>query len=78
MDYISKKDAIRIVSSRIGNEYLAQEINQLPNADVRENIKGEWISIVQGIIYSCPFCKMSVGSKYNFCHKCGADMRERR
>ena len=62
----------RIVLNRI--------IDEQPTADVRENVKGEWV--VNGQNVYCSHC--NGGSAYNwfgasaftkFCPNCGADMR---
>ena len=46
-----------------------------PTADVRENVKGEWIE--DGALTKCSICGSA--SDYcgteNFCYNCGADMR---
>lgn len=50
-------------------------------ADVRENVRGEWI--VKKDIINCSVCKRCSWSKsyedlvrsFNFCPNCGADMR---
>ena len=52
-------------------------IEKMPTADVRENVRGEWIDA------QYPFSKCSVCDCYfdtannetNFCPNCGADMR---
>ena len=56
-------------------------IEQTETADVRENVKGEWI--VKKDIINCSVCKRCSWSKsyedlvrsFNFCPNCGADMR---
>lgn len=53
-------------------------IDEMPSADVRENIHGEWIR--QEYYCVCSNCHkyyISIGDKYdfNFCPRCGADMR---
>ena len=61
-------------------------VKNIPTADVRENVRGEWIRITQGAIpeqYMCPFCHRTIETygieellkiRYPYCH-CGADMR---
>lgn len=57
-------------------------INEEPKADVRENIKGEWIFkevMIRNPLaenYYCCICKISTTRCWNFCPNCGADMRE--
>lgn len=52
-----------------------------PTADVRENVKGEWISLNDGR-YKCSHCGMQwklIGTPeangMNYCLNCGAEMR---
>ena len=59
------------------------EITNAPTADVRENVKGEWINKNKGIWNTLPVYQCSVCGDYdtryqdtdNFCPNCGADMR---
>ena len=39
-----------------GGECYWQEIEQLPTADVRENVRGEWINTTSGEHYKCSQC----------------------
>lgn len=54
-------------------------IDEQPTADVRENVKGEWL--YKGLdfeidsLYQCSACKHYHWSKSNYCPNCGADMR---
>lgn len=56
-------------------------VHAVPTADVRENVRGEWI--VKKDIINCSVCKRCSWSKsyedlvrsFNFCPNCGADMR---
>ena len=55
-------------------------IDQQPTADVRENVKGEWIEITDKdapITYACSVCGAGIDYRgfANFCPNCGADMR---
>lgn len=64
-------------------------IPNLPSADVRENVKGEWVKgnyVHRGCYnYSCSACKELIGTwngdymdthqGWLFCPMCGADMR---
>ena len=58
---------------------LDEIIDDIPTADVRENVRGEWIfpygdkkykrcSVCGRVFYSIPY-------NTNFCPNCGADMR---
>ena len=52
-------------------------IDAQPTADVRENVRGEWINMFgHGICNICGYKGSPVLT--NFCPNCGADMRERR
>lgn len=74
--YIRRKDAEFVLESwRIGTFIL----DPIPTADVRENVRGEWIfpygdkkykrcSVCGRVFYSIPY-------NTNFCPNCGADMR---
>lgn len=66
-------------------------IKEMPTADVRENVKGEWIednSRERSMMWRCSVCGKiayypTIGKRknykkhcgYNFCPNCGADMR---
>lgn len=69
----------------IFNECILELINA-PTADVRENVKGEWIErkpvhlgkVIKGLgsVFICSVCGEEVDCKpYNFCPNCGSDMR---
>ena len=45
-----------------------------PTADVRENVKGEWIKVGDNQ-WKCSVCKEISCCQGNFCSDCGADMR---
>ena len=61
-------------------ERLCECIDDAKSADVRENVKGEWIV---GELYNepctCSVCKHTFQRKayflYSYCPNCGADMR---
>jgi len=52
-----------------------------PTADVRENVRGEWIYGEEGCYgnpyghYSCSNCNEQMPWRFDFCPNCGADMR---
>lgn len=66
-----------------GVQFVLECIDNVPTADVRENVHGKWIihkdsAIVHDRLitnYECSVCR--VWSRYhsNFCPNCGADMR---
>ena len=89
-DYIKREDAIEQARRNWTGEgeWIAsteiQLLKNLPSADVRENVRGEWIyaPIENGMIITmCSICKKcsvitpSVKEWYRFCPNCGADMR---
>lgn len=53
-------------------------IDEAPTADVRENVRGEWIERTYGQ-YECSVCGEKFCIPYidnkNYCLSCGADMR---
>ena len=77
-DYISRQAAFEALEKR---GVSTTNISRVPIADVRENIRGEWI--VKKDIINCSVCKRCSWSKsyedlvrsFNFCPNCGADMR---
>lgn len=68
----------------IGKAVTAQ-IDDQPTADVRENVKGEWLpqdhnktnGMTSTAVYYYPKCSVCghCGNYTNFCPNCGADMR---
>ena len=57
-------------------------IDKIPTADVRENVRGEWIDAVVGTSTGytyhekrCSICGYGEVLPHNFCPNCGADMR---
>lgn len=90
-DYISRQVAIKAIKGHINfvnadmegynmaRRQMMELIELLPAADVRENVRGEWIfpygdkkykrcSVCGSVFYSIPY-------NTNFCPNCGADMR---
>ena len=57
----------------------AEKVNRMPIADVRENVRGEWIRRKDTI--QCSQCKAKwidhtyLIETFRFCPNCGADMR---
>ena len=53
------------------------DIDNQPTADVRENVRGEWIDRGKDmtIRWQCSECGRKDTHIYNFCPNCGADMR---
>lgn len=88
-DLISRQAAIKTVLKNWGHSipHLTDELNDIPPADVRENVKGEWVTINDiswsgGGYVKCSNCDYgySFGAyhepdEFNFCPNCCADMR---
>ena len=56
------------------------QIYDIPTADVRENVHGEWIDCTEDGYVECPFCHSATNCDGNkeelhFCFSCGAEMR---
>ena len=78
-----------VIPTQAGEDYLIEQIDSIPAADVRPVVYGEWINKAHGIGWSsaeCSICGNHVGGKtrstgfgfeYEFpklCDNCGADM----
>lgn len=79
-EYISKDSAIVKALKYIKDDADAfdckEEILQLTAADVRENVKGEWIEIKHTFLDQCSNCGyITKDVTTNYCPDCGADMR---
>lgn len=99
-EYIDRQSAIGMLSQRKHlaikeynydevrlMDFLIDSIEDLPSADVRENVHGEWIYKKGDMVtcadgWSCSHCKCTYHTRvpyfkdFNFCPNCGADMRE--
>lgn len=67
-------------------ENLAKAFEQIPSADVKEVVRGEWVErdeYYDDIVYRCSACRTDFclyegtpqENEWNFCPNCGADMR---
>lgn len=86
-DYIKREDAIRqIVKTSAQNELdipaigtVIYILSEMDSADVRENVRGEWIEQEDDYYHywECSECGIGVGLDdiRNYCPNCGADMR---
>ena len=84
-EYIEKDLIRRVIESPRSKEQMINILKGLPTADVRENVKGEWIKEVDTmggyddytpINYYCSICGyLSMDGRTNYCPNCGADMR---
>lgn len=86
-DYISRQAAVEALE---GWKISPIVLDPVPSADVRENVKGEWIetdiswtaisedATVQIPSKECSICKKPIPQIMwnNFCSNCGADMRD--
>ena len=69
-----------------GVQFVLECIDNVPTADVRENVKGEWIErtnpnlgkclrdSIECSVCGCYFCEHDLVRR-SFCPNCGADMR---
>lgn len=87
-DYISRQAAIEALA---GWKISPIVLDPVPSADVRENVKGEWIEDnprEKSMMWRCSVCGRiayypTIGKRkgfkkhcgYNYCPNCGADMR---
>ena len=98
-DYISREKYLQDVEhyknqicymSNVSMDDCIKICNEQPSADVRENVKGEWINAKVGKLfpsndYKCSICGNILNfdgvncgrGDANFCPNCGADMRGR-
>ena len=86
-EYIERKRLKFVIEKNFGHgtiDPIIQLIDIQPTADVRENVKGEWIEdAIANNIYRCSECGIDApveptrGTEYksNYCPNCGADMR---
>ena len=86
-DYIKREDAINVFDwgmpdADVKCGIAIQNINDIPSADVRENVRGEWITtyldhVAMGerpkILY-CSVCNQCIAYPTNYCPNCGAEM----
>ena len=71
-EYLKTTDNDSYVLFALG--YMAGAIEKMPSADVRENVRGEWIK--DGRKWMCDKCgELVYDDDHNFCPNCGADMR---
>lgn len=64
-----------------GRTEFDQVIMTQPTANLRENVRGEWITdtesaLAGNVCSSCGKVANNIFHKANFCPNCGADMRE--
>jgi len=64
-----------------GRKEFDQVIMTQPTANLRENVRGEWITdtesaLAGNVCSACGKVANNIFHKTNFCPNCGADMRE--
>ena len=76
-DYIKREDAIKAVKIALCKESALTRINNIPLADVRENVKAE--KVIGGgehdgatCWFECSSCHGSVDIEDAYCKHCGA------
>lgn len=87
-DYIDREQAIDTVNrctevfvnnlpTMVDKETVMHMLSEVPSADVRENVRGEWLEAddEDPCYYRCSICGRMVDVICNFCPNCGADMR---
>ena len=75
--YIDADKLIKFANNTKDKTIDANDIARFPTADVRENVRGEWIDRGKNmtIRWQCSECGRRDTHIYNFCPNCGADMR---
>lgn len=81
--YIDTDKLIEYTNNTKDKTIDANDIARFPTADVRENVRGEWIhdeiTMNGNTVYTpnakCSICDCYVFQESNFCPSCGADMR---
>ena len=75
-------DKLKIIYASKDVEKFADAFNKfvddIPTADVRENVMGEWIDMLDSELFvfkKCSLCGETGVKTMNFCPNCGADMR---
>lgn len=71
----------RVKTAERAVQAYANEISKIPAADVRPVVRGMWIPLFsircdRPYCYECSSCGFATERRTNFCHNCGADMRE--
>ena len=84
-DYIKREDAINVIHGltmyrgTIPFDSVIFNINKVSPADVRENVRGDWIYKKNSASCWCSICDFENKHYYkdelDFCPNCGADMR---
>ena len=78
-DYIDRYSLEKKVHTGMNIIEVMQAIIDAPAADVRPVVRGKWTRVDYepcGHDYICSECGCKSDGPWNFCHDCGADMRE--
>ena len=82
--YIDADKLIELANNTKDKTIDANDIARFPAADVRENVRGEWIEVLRDTYggghfpYSkCSVCQSEQIMDSNFCPNCGAEMRKK-
>lgn len=73
MGYIDTDKLIKFANNSKDKTIDANDIARFPNADVRENVMGEWINLMGHQVCSICGYKNDIVPT-NFCPNCGAQM----
>lgn len=82
-EYIEREAAIALASGGCHPANVAKELAQLPAADVRPVVRGEWIEFQYPLplsdgsktAYKCSICSTHWDDKTRCCPNCGAVMK---
>ena len=77
-DYVKRQEAIEAVKYAWAKGLEpTQYIEIIPAAQVREDVRAEWVFDSEWWDYVCTNCNGRIGSikTYNFCPNCGARMK---
>lgn len=73
--YIDADEAKKVINGI--DSYFAKFIDDIPTADVRENVRGEWIYLDGLNTFECSVCgRQMVRNIFDYCPWCGAYLRK--
>lgn len=79
MKYINADDVKDFIERALDDDwmidYAVDRLDEMPPADVRENIHGEWFD-KGSLSCRCSSCGCKSSKESKFCSECGADMRK--
>ena len=83
-DYIDREKLLDYIDELFAEGYYvvtSDEIRKIPAADVAPIVRGYWIPTTRPFMNECKDCSVCgyrtwYSSKFNYCPKCGAKMRE--